>query len=233
MKEEVIMKTKSFLCLLLMMVFYSCENSTPINLDDDGDAPAPAWSIGLVKFTDDKYSEYIIAEHIIGDVNLRGGSKPAVVEELIVGASPYTIKLPNGYWVVDWKWPTLFYKPTNVLLPYKWESLTSWNQTWNMPENPLSFNEYIADLGWVSRRTIDTYFSINLDVKRFSSLSNLLYETPRFLWNYLSEKDIPEQEKENYFGLIHQQDSLHEVYIQRLTEIINNGDFNKVYKKEP
>lgn len=227
------MKTKNILVLLLAgCMFMSCEKPED---RPSGNSVDPWMSMVLVKFTDNKYREYILAEHI-GDSPVRMRSTtPPVVEELIVGTIPYSVKLPNGYWLIDWRWGgTFIYRPTNVLLPYKWETLTHWNQTWDMPENPLAFNEYFEDVRGVFRRSIDTFLGINLDVSRYSKYGSMLYDLP---WVYgrgfISDKDIPTVEREHYYECVHQQDSLHEIYTQRLIEIINNGDFEKVYNIRP
>lgn len=206
----------------------SCEK--PDN-GDKGDFE-PWMSMQLVKFTDDMYREYILAEHIGDNPVCMRGKTPPVVEELIVGTIPYSVKLPNGYWLIDWRWDSFIYRPSNILLPYKWETLTHWSQTWDMPENPLAFDEYFEEVGGVTRRTIDTFLGINLNVSRYSEYGDLLYNLP-YGTRFMSDKDIPSAEREHYYECVHQQDSLHEIYTQRLIEIINNGDFEKVYNKLP
>lgn len=197
--------------------------------EDPGTASEPENVLLVVKFTDDKYRNYILAENILTPVRMRG-SVPPVVEELIVGTIPYSTKLSNGYWIVNWRWGTNFiYPPSNILLPDLWESLTHWNQTWEIPADPLPFNAYIADYGFVRRRIVDSLLSINEDVEKWSDMDYLLYESPGIWEQYVCEKDIPAQNKDRYFTIIHQQDSLHAIYVQRLIEITNNGDFKKVY----
>ncbi len=238
------MKKIYFIFLVAMCcMFIACENQNAANENTtepgtetgQGGDPEPYMSIGLVKFTDDTFREYILAEQI-GDspVGMRGKT-PNVVEELIIGSIPYTVKLPNGFWLIDWRWGNAFiYRPSNVLLPYKWETLQHWNQTWDMPEKPLSFDEYFEEVGGVYRRTIDNYLGINLDESRYSQYGDMLYNIP---WvsgrGFMSEKDIPAEERENYYECIHKQDSLHKIYVNRLIEIINKGDFDKVYNVLP
>lgn len=239
------MKTRLLIFLMFVYGLASCEQSqistntenqtNPETPSDQGDVE-PWMSMQLVKFTDDKYREYILAEHIgDGPVRMRGKTPP-VVEELIVGTIPYSVKLPNGYWLIDWRWGNSFiYRPSNVLLSYKWETLTHWSQTWDMPENPLAFDEYFEEVGGVTRRTIDNFLGINLNISRYSEYGDLLYNRPPLVFGggFMSDKDIPSAEREHYYECVHQQDSLHEIYTQRLIEIINNGDFEKVYNKLP
>ncbi len=228
MKKNV---TIIFLTVILGSMLCSCER--------DGEAgknvpPEPYFSIDLVKFTDDKYSELILAEHRSTLVTMRGGTPP-VVEELIVGKSPYTTKLSNGYWVVDWKWDSrLYYPPSTIMLPYKWETLMHWQQRWDMPDNTQPLNACIADYAGVYRLTIDNLLSVNTDINVNTPEWHELYLVP-MVWaqNYLSEKDIREEEEETYYRHIHMQDSLHAIYVQRLIQIIDNGDFDKVYNVYP
>ena len=203
--------------------------------DESGDDNAPWNFMQIVKFTNDEYRNYILAEQIGDFPVMMRGKTPPVVEELIVGSIPYCVKLPNGYWLIDWRWGGVFiYRPSNVLLSDKWETLIHWDQTWVMPENPLAFDAYIVDVGGVFIRTIDTYLGINLEVSRFSAYGDMLYNRPWvFGRNYVSEKDIPINEKEHYYDCIHQQDSLQKIYTQRLIEIINSGNFDKVYNVMP
>lgn len=233
------MKTKSILLLLLAgCMLMSCEKPNTQNTEDagsHGNSEEPWMSMQLVKFTDEQFREYILAEQIgDGPVRMRGKTPP-VVEELIVGTIPYSVKLPNGYWLIDWRWGNLFiYRPSNVLLSYKWETLTHWSQTWDMPENPLAFDEYFEEVGGVVRRTIDNFLGINLDVSRYSAYGDKLYNRPwLFGRRFMSDKDIPSAEREHYYECVYQQDSLHDLYTRRLIEIINNGDFEKVYNKLP
>lgn len=238
------MKTRSVIFLLLTgLGFIACQHKQPPTPPLPPPEPTPDYdtcntgligmqeptvSMMLVKFTDDKYREYILAEHISGpDVQMRG-SYPPVVEELIMGKIPYTVKLPNGYWLIDWRWGiTFIYRPSNVLLPYKWETLTHWNQKWEMPTNPLSFHEYIESVGYVKRRTLDTYLGINMDSSRYECR---LYLQPYvYSAGYVSEKDILTEERDWYFSTIHFEDSIQAIYTQRLIDVIDSGNFDKVY----
>lgn len=224
------------LCIASMILFNSCDpnsNEQFENLDNQGDHgdSEPESVLLLVKFTNDDYREQIIAEKIADLPITMRGSKPPVVEELIVGTIPYTDKLPNGYWIVNWRWGDYFiYQPSNILLPDKWERLEHWNQTWEVPKSSIPFKEYIEDFGFIRRRKIDAYLSINTDIQRDSELAISLYSRSWIIEQYVSEKNIPDNVKEHYFSTVYQQDSLHALYVQRLTEITDNGDFEKLYK---
>lgn len=207
----------------------SPESNQEMILNDNGD---PESFLLLVKFTDDKYREQIIAEHISDPVRMRG-TTPPVIEELIVGTIPWAEKLSNGYWIADWRWGNSFiYPSTNVLLPDKWESLTHWTQTWPMPEKIIPFHDYIVEVGSARRRNIDKLLSLNNDVKSGTEEYFFLYSDPMvFGRGYMTKDDIEDFEKESYFTYVYQQDSLHAIYVQRLKDIITNDDFEKVYKR--
>ena len=227
------MKTKFLLFSILVVLFAACEKpNTPDNnpVDNDsipgGGASEPELGLTLVKFTDVKYREQILAIDFGTYACLRG-SEPSVAEELIVGTIPYDTQLPNGYWVINWRWSSSFIYPSyNVLLPDKWQSFTHWKQTWDMPGIVMPFNQYIEDYCAVKRRSIDKHLSLNQDVKPLEEY--ILYAIPSVWWQYSSLNDIPDEDKDRYFNEIHQQDSLHAIYVQRLTEIINDGDFENV-----
>lgn len=235
------MKNNFFkLCILsaTLLILVGCkDNPSEVTPNENNNTEVPTSEpeqevfLFLVKFTDDKYREQIIAENIYNPVRMRGATPP-VVEELIVGTNPWATKLPNGYWIADWKWGNSFiYPSTNVLLPDKWESLTHWTQTWPMPEEIVPFHDYIVEVGSVRRRSIDTLLSINKDVKSGTEEYFFLYGIPVVYGRgYMNKEDIKDFEKDSYFTYVHQQDSLHEIYVQRLMDITTNGDFQKVYK---
>ena len=233
---------KNYLFILSILIanaimIVGCDNN-PSEVTPNGNStdvltgePDPEAFLFLVKFTDDKYREQIIAENIYNPVRMRG-EIPPVVEELIVGTNPWANKLPNGYWIADWRWGNSFiYPSTNVLLSDKWESLTHWNQTWPMPEEIIPFHDYIVEVGGVNRRNIDTLLRVNTDVKRGSELDYMLYQVIGGVGNFKKDIDIPEDLKKEYYSIIRQQDSLHQIYVQRLIDITTNGDFEKVYKR--
>lgn len=197
------------------------------SINDKGGANEPDSPFELVKFTDDKYREYILAANQVTYACLLT-SKPNVAEELIVGTIPCDIKLPNGYWVINWRWcPVMLWSDICVLLPYKWETLKHWNQTWNLPDTIMPFHQYIEDVGFTSRRVIDEYLSLNQDVKPFSHEESILYKYYGGWYDSMNEISNDE-DKDEYLKYIYLQDSLHIVYAQRLAEIINKGDFEKV-----
>ncbi|MBO7457659.1 MAG: hypothetical protein J6T80_00180 [Paludibacteraceae bacterium] len=231
---------KNFIWLLFFgIMLCSCEKQPATNEPVGGNGGSggddePEMRMSLVKFTNDIYREYILATAFSDNARMRATSPP-VAEELILGTIPYSVKLPNGYWVIDWRWESgqIVYYWGNVLLPYKWDTFTHWYQTWELPDNPMPFEQYIAESGGVGRRDIDKILGVNLDIQNKTDHRwQQLYCLPRvYALHYVSMQDVPEEEKESYLNTIHEQDSLHTLYVQRLTEIINNGDFDKVYHK--
>ena len=223
----------------MFVICYGCNDNpsdvTPTEQNNTGVSPTesePESYLFLVKFKDDKYREQIIAEKIYNPVRMRG-TTPPVVEELIVETIPWVDKLPNGYWIANWRWGySLLYPSTNVLLPDKWESMTHWTQTWPMPEEIVPFHDYIEEVGSVRRRDIDTLLTVNTNVKSGTEEYFFLYGIPVVYGRrYTTKEDILDFEKDSYFTYVHQQDSLHEIYVQRLMDITTNGNFKKVYKK--
>ena len=103
------MKTKNFIWLLFFgIMLCSCEKQPATNEPVGGNGGSggddePEMRMSLVKFTDDAYREYILATAFSDNARMRATSPP-VAEELILGTIPYSVKLPNGYWVIDWRW---------------------------------------------------------------------------------------------------------------------------------
>ena len=221
----------------VLLVLSSCEH------DDAGPIEVSYRSLRLVKFTDDRYSENILAERYRNQdlLALPGNGKSWVLEELLVGQSPYTVQLSNGYWIIDWKWSRgLALSESSFILPYKWETLTSWGQKWEMAGSLLPVQENIISSGDVYRRTIDNYFSINkdMDIRLGEGEGFMLYiaEYMQPMEGYtrlVEQTNSSESAKEKYYNAIHVEDSLHAIYVQRLIEIVENGDFDKVYNVYP
>lgn len=192
---------------------------------NQGEANEPEMALELVKFKDNKYREYILAEYITQSVTMRG-DVPPLAEELIVGTIPYSIELPNGYWAIDWRWGLSFiYPPSNILLPYTWSSLKHWNDTWEKPHEYIKFNEYIEEIRFVDRRSIDEYSSIYITDEREAYQH---YSIPYIYWKYTSISEIAEEDKKLYYNEVYRQDSLHSAYIEHLIDIINKGAFDSV-----
>lgn len=206
--------------------------STSDNLEDQsGDGREPEMCLMLVKFTDDKYREHIIATKITSKTACMRSFRPPVVEELIVGSIPFADKLPNEYWITNWRWSVNFiYPPYDVLLPDKWVDMTHWaGQTWDVPENSPLYEEYIASRKYIRRRTIDDFLSIEITDKTEEAW---LYGQPPYQEQYVYDKDIPEQTRTSYYDMIHMEDSLHLIYVQKLMDIVQKGDFEKLLELE-
>lgn len=223
------MKVKIFLFASIAILCVACEKSDQIV---NGGDHFPRMNIELVKFTDNKYRECIMGEQVPGLVRLPQHLGKPVAVDLLIGSQPYMVELPNGYWVKNWKWPVgLLNRSTTILLPYKWETITNWSQTWDIPDTILEYDQYIADFREIKRVDIDKFLALNTDVNRNSALYGILYLLPKCFDRYNSIEDIPEEEKDSYYMCIQEQDSLHAIYVQRLTDIINNGGFDELCAK--
>ena len=231
---------RNMLLLFVMVLLGSgCEKTEQISLNGNGDTDLngngdtdPRMCIELVKFTDNKYRECILGEQIPGMIRLPQHLGKPVALDMLIGSQPFTIELPNGYWVKDWKWPVeLLKRSTTAVLPYKWETLTSWSQTWDMPDTIWGYDQCIADYRYIKREDIDKYLSLNTDVKRDSFLYTTLYLLPLSFDRCDSVKELPEEGKELYYKCIHEQDSLHTIYVQRLIDVTNKGGFEQITHK--
>lgn len=215
------MKTKFFFIAAFGCLLVACTSNEPIpNM-----TPTHYMYMNIVKFSSPEYLNYVAVEkeymgdeeHICHIRFLEGRA----CEELYIGSSPY-IALPDEYYIIDWKWGDFIYPPTNFLIDVKWSEVESRNQRWEYPSIYITSN-FIKEWGYVSYKTIDTYLNIQ-------SVQDYDYIMPEWMdgYGYRSLKDIPESEVESYMADVRYQDSLRDVFVEHLSQIIKEGALNKV-----
>ena len=233
-------RISSFLisCLVISFLLVSCNQKEPgYRTTDELVCP-----ITLVRFQQDTYKDYILAEQKYDSkdsVEYYALRAPGTVpQELFIGRSPY-IPLPDGWYAVDWKWGKIIYRPTNVLLPIVWEKMQDTDQRWDIKIPLLSTNPVTRWSG-VRRNAIDKYLNItptpaviDSDHREWGDDVSPDYRVPEWAWRYKHLSDVPDTidvgfTKEDYLRDIARQDSLQEVFIERLTRIIESGDIDEV-----
>ena len=212
------MKTKLFIfSILTSLVLIACEPS-PQPATYTG-YPEPTMYITLVKFTEPQYVDSVVVEeNDAGDsCQIRRIGGFGTCTELCVGHSPY-IPLPNEYYLVDWKWGDFFYM--NFIINVNWLDVTDTQQKWVYPTGKINRNFY-KDLKKINRKIIDEYFG--------ESYGDLNYFIPGLSW-YHSLSDVPSDQLDIFLKLVAVQDSLQEVYKERISKIIEEGALDDLYK---
>lgn len=212
------MKTKLFIfSILTSLVLIACEPS-PQPATYTG-YPEPTMYIVLVKFAEPQYVDSVVVEeNAAGDsCQIRRIGGFGTCTELCVGHSPY-IPLPNEYYLVDWKWGDFFYM--NFIINVNWLDVTDTQQKWVYPTGKINRNFY-KELKKINRKIIDEYFG--------ESYGDRNYFIPGLSW-YHSLSDVPSEKLDNFLKLVAVQDSLQEVYKERISKIIEEGALDDLYK---
>lgn len=222
-----------FLSLLLL---YSCSFQHQ-QIPDNQLIP-----LTILKVSDPKYLEYVVAENVnvkFDSVDASGlvqgveraykiRGEGAVYQELYIGRSPY-IPLEDNFYLVDWKWGSFIYEPSNVLLNVKWNAVNNRREEWNLNTEIIS-SDFLVTWGWTDRGKIDD----ELGIKDTSPLD---YMRPNFYGLYNTIDEIPDTivlkdnfcyTMKNYQDEVLRQDSLQRVYVERLSKIILNNSLNKI-----
>lgn len=215
------MKTKLFIfSILTSLVLIACEPS-PQPATYTG-YPEPTMYIVLVKFTEPQYVDSVVVEeNAAGDscqIRKMGGF--GTCTELCVGHSPY-IPLPNEYYLVDWKWGYFFYMPYTFVINVNWLDVIDTKQKWECPKGQLNIS-FIKDLRCCYFKSIDEYSGESYGYRN--------YEIPSSLSKYHSLSDVPYDQLEYFLKQVAVQDSLQEVYKERISKIIEEGALDDLYK---
>lgn len=224
--------------LIIALFFLSCDNSPAINKPD-----FYIMSINFIHVSNKEYLNYVVAEKapVVFDT-LQGKNGRITIEttkegykirddgwvcqELYLGNSPY-IHLTDDYYIIDWKWGNFIYEPYNVLLDLKWSEIKDRQEIWDLDYPKVSLNCKII-WGSVSRESIDNYLKIQpAQVDSFWNVSTDHLRPAFDKYKFLSE--IPDnQTLENYKKEIAKQDSLQQVYAERLSQIISENALEKI-----
>ena len=210
-------------------VLSACEHNIP----GTGDVFSvdPLLYLEIVKFSSPEYLNYVVAEKdYSGDeehlCTIRGAGGSC--QELFLGSSPY-IALPNDYYVVNWKWGSFLYQPTNFLINVKWSDVKNRHQRWDYPSIVLT-SHFIKEWGGPTYQEIDKYLNIAppayIDSTRNARIP-VDYIRPDWVYGYDSITEVPDSLLHEYMAGVKQLDSLQNVYIERISKIIEEGALDK------
>lgn len=226
---------KNFIFLGLLLL-YSCSFQHQ-QIPDNQLIP-----LTILKVSDPKYLEYVVAENVnvkLDTVDASGlvqgaeraykiRGEGAVYQELYIGRSPY-IPLKDDFYLVDWKWGSFLYEPSNVLVNVKWDEVKNRQEEWNLNTEIIS-SDFLVTWGWVDRKKIDDYLGI-----KGASLVDYIH--PNFYGLYNTIEEIPDtivlEDKfcytlKDYQDEVLIQDSLQQIYAERLSQIILDNSLNKI-----
>lgn len=199
----------------------ACDHNTPA--DETGES---VMCLNVVKFSAPEFSDYVVVEKDYrGDYEDSCLLRPDNVSfiDLCIGSSPY-IALPQGYYVVDWKWSQLIYPPTTFLIDVKWNELKDRRQKWEYPPIYIT-SKFLKVWGCIPCSSIDYYLNIKTNPNE--------YKKPYWMdfGPYPQSFKHPEYVLNIYMNEVRREDSLQNVSIERLSRIIEEGHLEKVSPK--
>ena len=214
-------------CILLLP---SCEKTE--TQEQETYTPMPTYMvITMLKFSSPHYLDYVITKKDKSgdDVFYKIGGVGGSCQELYLGSSPY-IELPKGYYMLDWKWGRgIINIPENYLIDVKWEEVENRQQKWPSDIRIISTDFINQNGGWLatSYENIDKVLHIAPPKEMDSKFPNVPadYLQKDWMGRYNSIEEVPESQREEYLELVKYQDSLQEVYIERLSQIMQMDDF--------
>lgn len=192
--------------------------------------------VTILKFSSPQYLDYVVAkkeksgDDIFYKIGTEEGRAGGTCQELFLGSSPY-IALPKGYYMTDWKWGHGIIN--NYLIDVKWEDVNNRLQKWPSDTKIISTDFLKQDGGWYgfSYEIIDKKLNIAPPTEMDSEFPNIPVDYLRKDWmgRYNSLEEIPESQLEEYLELVKYQDSLQEVYVERLSQVILMDDITFTY----
>lgn len=233
----------AILLVSILFILVSCNSSKSETPD------LHIMGIQLVRFKSPEYIKYVVAEKVSVEFDtIKGypsdmlvGTKSAykirnmggVCQELFLGQYPY-IELADGYYLVDWKWGDFIYKPSNVLIGIAWQDVQDRHEIWNLQTSVVS-SDFIIDWGSTTRLKIDKYLQQTPSPKEDGYSVSSDHIRPYWYGTYHSLTEIQDDlshdtyySVDKYMSEVARQDSLQNVYIERLKQIIQDGNLKIV-----
>ena len=185
----------------------------------------------IVQFAKPEYINYVVVDRAAPEYDensckIRMAGRAC--QELYLGSSPY-IALPDNYYIIDWKWGSFIYPPTNFLINCQWTDVKDRLQIWEYPSLFIT-SDFLKAYGAIGYDVIDKALHIappqEVDTLAHKGVP-LDYLKPRFYANCHSLDDIPADRMDEYLADVKRHDSLQNVYMERLARIIEEGSLEK------
>ena len=233
------MKTKKWLIVIgLLITLYSCKN-----VNGPEEPFRPGFKVKILKISNPEYMGNVLAcyEDLIHYQIC--ATEWLHCNDLFLETSPY-VHLADDYYLLDWKWE-LYLCSECVLLSCQWENVKNRYQTWKRNEAIATIAEFVDEILYTSRENIDNYLQITPAPvsKEWWSASadypNLSadYERPWFPTDtFTTIANLPDTlynnnghvyTKFNFLEEVARQDSLQEVYVERLKIIMQETRLSK------
>lgn len=222
-----------FIIALCAAVFFSaCEEkheSAPY-LD-----PTPLMYMRIIKLSSKDYLPYVIADKTIDGTGYKiRCSVGGVCQELFLGTSPY-IALPKDYYLLDWKWGDFIYRPSNYLIDVQWTDVQDVQQIWDLKATNAvdSFYHFMPYWNAITWEAIDKFLNIPPPTEYGTTpLHPIDYIYPNWASRFKTLSDVSKSvdklSEEEYIANVHRQDSLNNIYIERLSRIIEADALGQV-----
>lgn len=208
----------------------------------------------IIEISNSEYLDNVLANYIDIENYQVCGYGWLYCEDLFLGTSPY-IHLIDNYYLLDWKWALA---PDNncVLLAAEWNDVTSrYNQKWAQEDGCIAVvTDFLDKMYWTSPRAIDTYLQITPAPPSKECWSVNHYTNPKISadyelpWfppkTYTNTSELPDTlyidtaftgevyTKEDFLAEMKRQDSLQQVYIERLKVILQTTTLSKFARAE-
>ena len=235
------MKTNVIILSALMLSFVSCETNS-----NSYHPRVPEMYMNIVKISSPENLQYVVAEKypVSRDSNAyKIRNNGGVFGELYLGTNPY-IELADDYYCIDWKWGNFIYIPTTTfLIDVKWENVTDRQQYWPL-ETPVIADNFTPQSGYISRQQIDNYLGTKCSSLMDTDLNlSIDYAEPWFIRKFNTQEEFLEGVEaqqpqkyatvESYQAEVNRQDSLQGVYVERLKQVIKDGQLQRLLKDWP
>lgn len=235
------MKKLSLIFLLgFLMALFSCEGNK------HGDIPqAPEFKVRILKVSNPEYLDNVLACYEDREgYEICYQMKWLRCGDLFLDTPPY-IHLKDEYYLLNWKWQIHLCEQC-VILNTLWTEVTDKFQEWDREDSYLAMGtDFFEEILYTNRSLIDEYLQITpappskewwSSSREWPKLS-ADHERPWFPTDsYTSVADLPDTlfasgtnvyTKSDFFAEVGRQDSLQELYVERLLTIMEQTTLEK------
>ena len=175
-----------------------------------------------------------------GEYHMRSLANGGTCREFFIGHSPFMLVDTVQHWyIADWKWGVLL-SHNHVVIPLNWTDVTKPDASYAATDFEIAASGIIERIGIVKRSDIDHYLHLEPAQAteepgswgRHSGGISTDHLAPVYLSRYYSTQDIPavidrkgnwQYTKEDFLQERKRQDSLQNVYRERLEQLVYSG----------